>query len=60
MKSRKRQWSEEIEQLEVMWYEPLYNNNQEKIRLLGEKEKTYEYLGILEVDIMKQAEMKKD
>ena len=31
--------------------------NQEKIRRLGEKE-TYNYLGILEVDTIKQIEMK--
>ena len=31
--------------------------NQEKIRTLGEKE-TYKYLGILEADTIKQAEMK--
>ena len=31
--------------------------DQEKIRTLGEKE-TYKYLGILEVDTIKQAEMK--
>ena len=31
--------------------------NQDKIRTLGEKE-TYKYLGILEVDTMKQVEMK--
>ena len=31
--------------------------NQEKIRMLGEKE-NYKYLGILEVDIIKEAEMK--
>ena len=30
---------------------------QEKIRTLGEKE-TYEYLGILEVDTIKQVDMK--
>ena len=32
-------------------------SNQEKIRMLGEKE-TYKYLGILELDIVKQVEMK--
>ena len=32
--------------------------NQEKIRTLREKE-TYKYIGILEVDIIKQVEMKK-
>ena len=32
--------------------------NQEKVRMLGEKE-TYKYLGILEVDTIKHAEMKK-
>ena len=32
--------------------------NQEKIRRLGEKA-TYKYLGILEADTIKQAEMKK-
>ena len=31
--------------------------NQEKIRMLGEKE-NYKYLGILEADTIKQAEMK--
>ena len=31
--------------------------NQEKIRMLREKE-TYKYLGILEVDTIKQVEMK--
>ena len=31
--------------------------NQEKIRMLGEKE-TYKYLGILEADTIKQVEMK--
>ena len=31
--------------------------NQEKIRMLGEKE-TYKYLGILEADGIKQSEMK--
>ena len=31
--------------------------NQDKIRTLGEKE-TYKYLGILEVDTIKQVEMK--
>ena len=31
--------------------------NQEKIRTLGEKE-TYKYLGILEVDTIKQIKMK--
>ena len=31
--------------------------NQDKIRTLGEKE-TYKYLGILEVDSIKQVEMK--
>ena len=31
--------------------------NQEKIRTLGEKE-TYQYLGILEADTIKQVEMK--
>ena len=40
--SRWRQITEEIELL-----------NQEKIRTLGEKE-TYKYLGIMEVDIIKQ------
>ena len=33
--------------------------NQEKIRTLGEKE-TYEYLGILEADTIKQAEIKEN
>ena len=33
--------------------------NQEKIRILGEKE-TYKYLGILEVDTIKQAEMNEE
>ena len=31
--------------------------NQDKIRMLGEKE-TYKYLGILEADTIKQVEMK--
>ena len=33
--------------------------NQENIRTLREK-KTYKYLGILELDIIKQAEMKEE
>ena len=33
--------------------------NQEKIRMLREKE-TYKYLGILEVDTIKQADMKEN
>ena len=33
--------------------------NQEKIRILGEKE-TYKYLGILEAETIKQVEMKKE
>ena len=33
-------------------------SNQEKIKILGEKEK-YKYLGILEADSIKQVEMKK-
>ena len=33
--------------------------NQEKIRMLGEKE-TYKYLGILEADTIKQVEMKEN
>ena len=44
MKSRKRQMTEGIEQL-----------NQEKIRTLGEME-TYKYLGIFEVDTIEHAE----
>ncbi len=46
MKSGKQQMTEGIEL-----------PNQEKIRTLGEKE-TYKYLGILEADIIKHAEMK--
>ena len=46
MKSEKQHNTEGIERL-----------NQEKIRTLGKKE-TYKYLGILEVDIIKQAEKK--
>ena len=46
MKSGKRQMTKEIEL-----------QNQEKIRTLGEKE-TYKYLGILEADTIKHAEMK--
>ena len=46
MKSGKRQITEGIEQ-----------PNQEKIRTLREKE-TNKYLGILEVDTIKQVEMK--
>ena len=46
MKSGKQQMTEGIEL-----------PNQRKIRTLGEKE-TYKYLGILEVDFIKQAEMK--
>ena len=46
MRSGKQQMKEGIE-----------IQNQEKIRLLGEKE-TYKYLGILEADAIKQAEMK--
>ena len=46
MKSSKRHMTEVIELV-----------NQEKIRMLGEKE-TYEYYGILEADIIKQVEMK--
>ena len=46
MKSRKRQMKEGKEL-----------PNQDKIRTLGEKE-TYKYLGILEADTLKQAEMK--
>ena len=46
MRSGKRQMTERIEQ-----------PNQEKIRTYGEKE-TYKYLGILEADTIKQAEMK--
>ena len=45
-KNSKSQITEEIELL-----------NQEKIRTLGKKE-NYKYLGILEVDTIKQAEMK--
>ena len=48
MKSGKRQITEGIEL-----------PNQEKIRMLGEKE-NYKYLGILEVDTTKQAEIKKN
>ena len=48
MKNRKRQMMEEIEL-----------RNQRKIRTLGEKV-TYKYLGILEVDTIKQAEMKEE
>ena len=47
LKSRKRQITEGIQL-----------SNQEKIRTLWEKE-TYEYFGILEVDTIKQVEMKK-
>ena len=46
MKSGKRQIMERIEL-----------PNKEKVRTLGEKE-TYKYLGILEADTSKQAEMK--
>ena len=46
MKIRKRHWVEGIEL-----------PNQDKIRTLGEKE-TYKYLGIVEVDTIKHAEMK--
>ena len=46
MKSGKRQLTDEMEL-----------TNQEKIRTLGEKE-TYKYLGILDVDTIKQVEMK--
>ena len=46
MKSGKRQMTEEIER-----------RNQENIRTLEEKE-TYKYLGILEVDTIKHAEIK--
>ena len=46
MKTRKRQITERIEL-----------PNQERIRMLGEKE-NYKYLGILEANTMKQAEMK--
>ena len=46
MKSGKRQMTEGIEL-----------PNQEKIRILREME-TYKYLGILEADTIKQAEMK--
>ena len=46
MKSGKRHITEGIELA-----------NQDKIRTLGEK-KTYEYLGILEHDTIKQVEMK--
>ena len=46
MKSRKRQITEGIEL-----------PNQDKIRMFGEKE-NYKYLGILEADTIKQAEMK--
>ena len=46
MKSGKRQMTEGRELL-----------NQEKIRTLG-KEETYEFLGILEIDIIKQVEIK--
>ena len=45
MKSGKRQMTEGIELI-----------NQEKIRTLGEKE-TYKYLGMLEADTIKHAEM---
>ena len=43
------QWVRHTERIELP--------NQEKIRMLGEKE-TYKYLGILERDNVKQAEMK--
>ena len=46
MRSWKRHMTERIELL-----------NQEKIRMLGEKE-TYKYLGILKVDTIKQGKMK--
>ena len=46
MRSGKRQMTEGIEL-----------PNQEKIRILGKKE-TYKYLGILEADTIKQAELK--
>ena len=46
MKSVKRNITEGAEQ-----------QNQEKIRTLGEKE-TYKYLGILEADTIKQVKMK--
>ena len=46
MKGRKGQMTEGIELL-----------NQDKIRMLGEKE-TYKYLGILEADAIKYAEIK--
>ena len=46
IKSEKRRMTEGIE----LW-------NQEKIRTLGEKE-TYKYLGILEAETIKHAEMK--
>ena len=46
MKSRKRQITERIEL-----------PNQEKIRILEETE-TYKYLGLLQADTIKQAEMK--
>ena len=46
MKSGKRHMTERVEL-----------PNQEKIRMLGEKE-TYKYLGILEADTIKQVEMK--
>ena len=46
MKSGKRQTTEGIEL-----------PNQESIRMLGEKE-NYKYLGILEVDTLKQEKMK--
>ena len=39
--------------------EGLKLSNQEKIRTLGEKE-TYKYLGILEIDTIKQVEMKEN
>ena len=48
MKSRKRQMAEGLEL-----------PNQEKIRTLREKEK-YNYLGILETDTIKHAEMKEN
>ena len=48
MKSRKRHLLDRMEQ-----------PNQEKIKTLGEKE-TYKYLGILEADTIKQAEMKEE
>ena len=47
IRSRKRQLSEETEV-----------PNQQKIRTLGEKE-IYNYLGIMEADTIKQAEIKK-